>query len=147
MTSLPRSSLILAFLALPLVAQPGPGRGLGAARIGQALDLTEAQRTSLRAIRDKHRSDLILRRDAVKHARIDLRTALRDASTPEVRLRALYDKAAAARFDAILAQRSLRLEVRAVLTPDQRAKAAELRDRAWGRMRLQHRRPDAWTAG
>ena len=64
----------------------------------------------------------------VKHARIDLRTALQDTATPEAKLRALYDKAAASRFDLILAQRSIRAEVEAVLSPEQRGKATELRE-------------------
>ena len=122
------STLILAFLALPLTAQPGPDRASRPERIAQALQLTEVQKASIQGIRTKHQPDLILRRDAVKHARIDLRTALQDAATPESRLRALYDKAAATRFDMILAQRSVRLEVQAVLSPEQRAKAAELRE-------------------
>ena len=128
MNSMLRSTLILALLALPLAAQPGPDRGSRPERIARALQLTEVQKTSIQGIRAKHHPDLVLRRDAVQHARIDLRTALQDAATPEPRLRALYDKAAAARFDLILARRSIRLEVGAVLSPEQRAKAAELRE-------------------
>ena len=120
------STLLLALLALPAAAQTGPDRGSRPDRIARALQLTEAQKASIQGIRAKHHSDLILRRDAVKHARIDLRTALQDTATPEARLRALYDKAAAARFDLILAQRSVRLEVQAVLSPEQRARATEL---------------------
>ena len=122
------TTLILALLALPLAAQPGPDGSHRAERIGRHLELTEAQKASILAIRDKHRSDLVLRRDAVKHAQIDLRSALQDPGTPEPQLRALYDKASAARFDMILAQRSVRMEIRAILTPEQRAKAAEMRD-------------------
>ena len=125
-----RSTLIMALMALPLAAQPGPDSSHHAERIGQRLQLTEAQKANILAIRDKHRSDLVQRRDAVKHARIDLQSALQDPGTPEPRLRALYDKASAARFDMILARRSVRLEVQAVLTPEQRAKAAEMRDHA-----------------
>ena len=125
-----RSTLILALMALPLAAQPGPDHHPRAERIGRDLQLTEAQKASILAIRDKHRSDLVQRRDAVQHARIDLRSALQDPATPEPRLRSLYDKAAAARFDMILARRSVRMEVQAVLTPEQRAKAAEMRDHA-----------------
>ena len=130
MKSLFRSTLILALMALPLAAQPGPDHSHRAERIGRRLQLTEAQKASILAIRDKHRPDLVQRRDAVQHARIDLQSALQDPSTPEPRLRALYDKASAARFDMILARRSLRMEVQAILTPEQRAKAAEMRDRA-----------------
>ena len=128
MKSMLWSTLILALLALPLAAQPGPDRGSRPERIARALQLTEVQKASIQGIRAKHRPDLVLRRDAVQHARIDLRTALQDSATSESRLRALYDKAAAARFDLILAQRSVRLEVQAVLSPEQRAKATELRE-------------------
>ncbi len=136
MKALLGSTLLLILLTLPLAAQPGPDRGFRPdsrpdprpERIAQALQLTEVQKASIQGIRAKHHPGLILRRDAVQHARIDLRTALQDAATPEPRLRALYDKAAAARFDLILAQRSLRLEVQAVLSPEQRAKATELRE-------------------
>jgi Spy/CpxP family protein refolding chaperone len=122
------STFLLALLALPLSAQPGPDRGSRPERIARALQLTDVQKASIQDIRAKHRPDLILRRDAVQHARIDLRTALQDTATPEPKLRALYDKAAAARFDLLLAQRSLRLEVQSVLSPEQRAKASELRE-------------------
>jgi Spy/CpxP family protein refolding chaperone len=128
MKSLLWSAIILAMLALPLAAQPGPDRASRPERIARALQLTDAQKAGIQGIRAKHRPDLILRRDAVQHARINLRTALQDAATPEPRLRALYDKAATARFDLILAQRSVRLEIQAVLSPEQRAKAAEMRE-------------------
>jgi Spy/CpxP family protein refolding chaperone len=148
MTSLLRSTLVLALLTLPLAAQTGPAHGPRAGQISRVLNLTEAQKASIRNLRDKHRADLVLRRDAVDHARIDLRTALRDPATPETRLRALYDKAAAARFESILAERSLRLEVRALLTPEQRAQADEMRSHAGGRMhgRRGHRPMSPWLA-
>ena len=141
MKSLLRSTLVLALLALPLAAQPGPDGGHRAERISRALNLTEAQKTSIQGIREKHRPDLILRRDAVLHAQIDLRTALQDPTTPEARLRAAYDKATAARFDMILARRSVRLEVQSVLTPEQRAKSAAMRAHAQARMRERVRHP------
>ena len=133
MTSPFRSTLFLVLLALPMAAQPGPDGGRRADRISHALNLTESQKTSIRGIREKHRQDLTLRRDALKHAQIDLRTALQNLATPEAQLRALYDKASAARFDLIQARRSVRVEVQAVLTPEQRAKAADLHDRAQAR--------------
>jgi Spy/CpxP family protein refolding chaperone len=149
MKSMLRSALMLALVMIPLAAQPRPGWGCRAERMGRVLNLTDAQKASIRTIRDKYRTDLVLRRDAVKHARIDLRTALQDPTTPEARLRALYDKAANARFDAILAQRALRLEVRAVLTPEQQARANELHTRFRGRMheRMGHRPLAPWMAG
>jgi len=149
MQTLPCAALLLAFLALPLAAHPGPGRGPRLHGISQALQLTEAQKASIQTIREKHRPALATRRDAVKHARIDLRAALKDPAVPDAQLRALYDRAASARFELILAQRSLRREVRAQLTPEQQARAAELRGLARARMAegMRHRRRSADWAG
>jgi Spy/CpxP family protein refolding chaperone len=143
------SALILALMALPLSAQAGPGQSPRAERISQALHLTDTQQASIQSIRAKHRPDLALRRDAAHRAQTALQAALRDAATPEVQLRALYDKAAGARFEMMLARRSVRQEVQAVLTPEQRATAAELRDRAQARMRerMHHLRMAAGMAG
>ena len=139
MKSMLWSTLIVALAALPLAAQSAPDRGHRSERISQALSLTETQKTSIQALREKHRPDLVLRRDAVKHARIDLHSALQDPATSDTLLRTLYDKASSARFDLILARRSVRREVQALLTPEQRAKAAELRGMA--RARMLERRP------
>lgn len=149
MKTLPSAALLLALLALPLAAQSGPGRGPRLERISQALQLTEAQKASILTIREKHRPALITRRDAVKHARIDLRTALKDPAIPDAQLRTLYDRASSARFELILAQRSLRREVQAQLTPDQQSRAAELRGVARARMTegVRHRRRSAALAG
>jgi Spy/CpxP family protein refolding chaperone len=140
MKSLLKSTLILALLACPLAAQPGKVSNYRMERISQALNLTETQKASIQAIREQHRPDLLLRRDALKQARMALRTSLQDAATPEAQLRALYDKASAARFDMLLTQRSVRLEVQALLTPEQRIKAAELRGRAQERRHERMRR-------
>ncbi|MCE1205257.1 MAG: Spy/CpxP family protein refolding chaperone [Holophagaceae bacterium] len=123
------SALALTLTALPLAAQPGAGRP---GRIAQALNLSDAQRTKIRTIREKHRPELRIRRDAARQAQAALRTALREAATPDAQLRALHDKASAARFEWMLARRTARTEVRAVLTPEQRERAAELRGMARG---------------
>ena len=134
MKSLLWPTLILALTALPLAAQvQRPGHRTE--RVSRALALTPAQETSIRSIREKHQSNLLQRRNATLQAQSALRAALREAATPEAQLRSLYDKAAAARFEMMLARRAVRQEVQAVLTPDQRVKAAELRDRAQARMR------------
>jgi Spy/CpxP family protein refolding chaperone len=144
MTTLLKTTLIAALALLPLAAQPAPGRGPQAEGRQQALQLTEAQRTSIRAIREKRRPDLTARRDAMLHARIDLRSALRDPATPETRLRVLYDKASAARFELLLTQRALRQEVRAVLTPEQQARAAEMRHEGRAGMRRRQPQGEDW---
>ncbi len=143
------STFILALAALPLAAQPLSGRGPHAEKVARALNLTEAQKASIQTIREKYRPDLVLRRDAIQQAQATLRAALQDATTPEAQLRALHDKAAATRFELMLARRSVRQEVQAVLTPDQRVKAAELRGMAQAKRqgRMRHLRMAAGLAG
>lgn len=133
-------TLVLVLAALPLAAQPG--RGLAPGQIARTLDLSEAQRSSLRSIREKHRPELQMKRDAARRARADLRAALGDLSVPEVRLRALHDQVAAAQFELRLARRSVRSEVQAVLTPEQRERAAALQALARERRRERLRHAD-----
>ncbi|GLH74211.1 hypothetical protein GETHLI_27130 [Geothrix limicola] len=135
MKSLLRSTLILALAALPLAAQGYPEGRHRAQRIARVLNLTDVQKNSIKTIHEKHRPDMLVRRDAVRQAQTALRAAMQDASTSEAQLRTLHDKASSARFDMMLARRAVRQEVLAVLTPEQRAKAAELRTRTQERMR------------
>ncbi len=121
------TTLALALAALPLAAQEPQPRHRQVHRMDQALNLTDPQKTRIKAIREKHQSDLLQRRQVAREAQTALKAALQDATTPEANLRSLADKASAARFDLILARRSVRQEVQAVYTPEQRAKAAELR--------------------
>ena len=139
------STLILALTALSLAAQPPFHQGPRLEKLARALDLTEAQKASIQAIREKHRPDLTLHLDTAHQAHAALRAALQDAATPEARLRALHDTASAAQFELMLARRSVQQEVQAMLTPEQRLKAAELRSAAQARMRerMRHLRP-AW---
>ncbi len=143
------SAFILALATLPMAAQPRLGRDLRTERIARALNLTDAQRVSIQGIREKHRPDLVLRRDAVRQAQAALRTALRDPATPEPQLRTLHDRASAAQFEVILARRSVRQDVQAVLTPEQRTKAVEMRGVAQGkaRERMRHSRMATGLAG
>jgi Spy/CpxP family protein refolding chaperone len=130
------TALTLTLAALPLGAQAGPRReGPRAEPTAQALQLTDAQKASIQALRRKHQPDLLRCRDVVQQAQRALRTALQDAAIPEAQLRPLFDKAAGARFDLLLARRALQRETRALLTPEQRLKAAELRGFAQGQLR------------
>ena len=134
MKNLFRSFAILTLAALPMLAQPGPGPQEGR-RLARALNLTETQRTSIQAIREKHRPDLLAHREAMRQTQAALRAALQDPATPEAQLRSLHDKASSARFDLLLAARAVRQEVQTVLTPDQRARAAKWRATAQVRRR------------
>lgn len=138
MTSLFRTFAVLTLTVLPVLAQPVPRRGEG--RIGRALALTDAQKASIQAIREKHRPDLAAQREAAREAQTAFRAAIQDPATPESQLRLLHDKAASARFGMLMAGRAMRQDIQAVLTPEQRAKAAQLREetRFRRRERLRH---------
>ena len=129
------TTLLLCLAILPLAAQPEDARDGRSGRIAQALNLSDAQRTSIRSIRETHRAELLLKRDAVKQAQASLRAALREAATPEAQLRALHDKASAAQIEMLLTRRVVRQQVQAVLTPEQREKVAEMRGTARERRR------------
>ncbi len=138
MSPLIRTFAVLLVALLPLSAQPAagaPGRHLA-----RALNLTEAQQASIKAIRDRHQPDLASRREAMRQAQAAFRAAFQDPATPEAQLRALHEKAAALRFEMQLTHRSIQQEVQAVLTPDQRIKAAELRGAAQARRQERLRR-------
>ena len=113
--------------------QEGWGHGRQAERLGRFLKLTDAQKASIKAIRDRHKAELTQDRTTEQSARVALRTAMKDGAATPAQLRPLFDKAAAARFDLLMAQRATHQEVLAVLSPEQREKAAELRGRMEGR--------------
>jgi Spy/CpxP family protein refolding chaperone len=154
MNTLIRSTAALALAILPALAQPAPvpvpppqsapeapapaPRGPG--HLARSLGLTDAQKTSIQAIRERHRADLTARREGLQQARAAFHAALRDPATPEAQLRALYDRTSAAGFEMLMASRALRQEVQAVLTPEQRAKAAEMRGFARARHHMRMRR-------
>jgi len=127
MKSLFLSAMILVLTALPLSAQQGPTRGARAEHIAGFLKLSEAQQASIRALRGKSRPAMVLQMETLKQTRMALRGALADATTTDAQLRSLHDKASAAQFDLMLSRRAVRGEVQALLTPEQRTKAAELR--------------------
>ena len=131
---------MLCLAALPLLAQPapggGPGRGPGAAprqeRNARMLGLTEPQRTAIQALNQKQRPALMAHMEAAQLAHQALAAALRDPQAKEATIRPLYEKASATRYEAMMAKRTLQLEVGALMTPEQRMKAARFRRMAAG---------------
>ena len=119
------SLLALALVALgaPLAAQGrGPGFGPGAKGPGlRHLNLTAAQQTQVKAIRDQHQAALQAKVEAAQAARKALHDAMANATTDAATLKALHDKASAAQFDVMLEHRAVRAEILPLLTPDQQA--------------------------
>jgi Spy/CpxP family protein refolding chaperone len=108
----------------------GPGAGPGFHRGGmegfRGLNLSEAQKTQLKALHERHQKTLEAKRDAALAAGKALHEALAKTSTDVATLRSLNDKAAAARLDLLLEHRALRQEVLPLLTAEQKAKFEQM---------------------
>lgn len=119
-------ALILTFLTfLPLAAQaPREARNHRQGRLAEALNLTADQQAKLKALRASHQAAQAPQRSAVQEARAALAKALQDPATPEATLRTLHTRASEAQFQVLLARRAQRAEMRAILTPEQRERAA-----------------------
>ncbi|MES2854273.1 MAG: Spy/CpxP family protein refolding chaperone [Bdellovibrionota bacterium] len=124
------ASLMIAVVALPFAAEARGGRGehggKGFMKAMEELDLTADQKKKLKEMRAGNKDAMSAKRDAMKAAHEDLKTALQGtASDEDVKkkfetMRAASEDFMRARFDKVLA-------VRAILTPEQRAKFKGLR--------------------
>lgn len=104
------------------MGHPGPGFPF------KALGLSPDQEKAVHAAMDKGRAGEKALHKAAAAKEEALRAALEDPATPEAQLRALNAAASDARFQALLGHRALLLEINAILTPDQQAKAKRIRD-------------------
>ncbi len=114
----------------PPMAGPGMGEPMrrpdGPPMLG-FLGLTEPQKQAVKAIMDKRRpARSALHRDLEAKA-MALMDAREDPALAEARLRALQAAESEARLRLLLDERAEFMEVRAVLTADQQAKAERLR--------------------
>jgi Spy/CpxP family protein refolding chaperone len=139
-------TLLALALALPVMAQtptapappaaPQEGRFFDRMqRMADKLQLTEAQRASCKAIIMKHRDSLKAKGKAAREARRAFFEAKqKPETTPDV-LRSLNRTMADTRIEATIEGRTMRQELRAELTPDQREKAAFMMGRQAGMRR------------
>ncbi len=136
-------ALLLAVAALPLAAQGfrqgrgrgmGPGAGPGFGPAFACLNLTDAQKASLKALHEKYRPTLEADRTAAFDAQKALRAAAANPATSDADLKALFDKASAARFAMMQQHRALFQESQALLTPEQKAQFEKLRAERQQRM-------------
>ena len=98
----------------------------------KALGLTAAQDQAVKAILDKHRPAESTLRQAARDKDEALRAAMDDPAATEAQLRALHAALSEARLQELLDHRSLALEINALLTPDQLAKAKAMREHPRG---------------
>ncbi len=118
-------------------ARPMPGpRG---ERMAEKLHLTDDQKAKLQAIRQRQRQDMQSRLPELKARHQALREAMKDPAASQSELRRRFDAVNDARFQAMMARRAARQEMQAVLTPEQRAQAEQLRERFHARVRARMR--------
>lgn len=134
-----RHTILAVLLASGLFGQAPEGRPAPEPRPRAhhpRLGLEQGQKDKLKAIREQHRTAIRAKREAAREARRTLTQAMRDPATAQAELKRLFDQAAERRFDLLLEMRSLRAEVRDVLTPEQRERAAEWHGRMMERRRM-----------
>lgn len=106
-------------------------------RFDRALHLTDAQKVTVKEIRDKHRSALEARRAAAETAHKAFSEAMKNPEAKPEDLKTLHRAQADASLDLLLEHRAQRAEIHAILTPEQREKATRLMGRMKG-MRMRH---------
>jgi len=95
----------------------------------KSLDLTEAQRQSIRTILEGRRAATMAKRGTLGTREMALMEAMTEPATTEARLRELHEAASEARLVMLLDERGVLLELQAVLTSAQQAKAKEQRQK------------------
>jgi Spy/CpxP family protein refolding chaperone len=122
----------------------GMGGGMGIERLlarADDLGLTDAQQQKLRQIRKQTPAALMPKRQAVEEARLDFQDLMSQEKTSTADLERAHGKLLDARSKLQAAQFDLRMQVRDVLTPEQRTKIRQgLRDGARQRMRTRQPR-------
>ncbi len=124
------SAFLLAWAVLPIWGQSNAAPQARAEQVAQCLGLSKDQRAHIQELREQHRPEVRLKREAARKTAQALRVGLQDPALPESQVRVLYESASAARLDLMLACRSVRLAVQTILTPEQRAQALAWRQLA-----------------
>ena len=131
---------LIAVLSLTFAFPAEAGRGewkKNHEKMMSELNLTAEQQTKMKALKESSKAGLKDKKKAMRAAREDLGNALKGtASDADVRkkfeaLSKLQDEFAKARFEHVLA-------VRAILTPEQRAKFHEMKGKIEGRRGMHH---------
>lgn len=109
---------------------------------GDELKLTDGQRDKLRQIRRSTPAALMPKQQAVAEAQMDLHDAMEKDKSDGAELRRAHDKVLKARNDLAAARFDLRVQVREVLTAEQRQKLRDgVRKQGRAGMRERMKRP------
>ena len=128
-------------LAASLMAQappPGPpqefphhlaGRaGMRAGFMAKQLNLSADQKAAMKAIGQKHKDEIKAKHQAQRDARKTFQALMADPNAKTADIQAAHQVLRQRSLDTALAGRSLRAEMRAVLTPEQQVQADKLRE-------------------
>jgi Spy/CpxP family protein refolding chaperone len=110
----------------------------GAAEL-RGLDLTEAQQSQIRSIREQYADGIRQAAERLRVAQTAQQDALAAAPLDEGLVRATVQEAVDARVDALILSTRMRADVRSILTPEQQAQLDAPRGERGGRMPLRGR--------
>ena len=113
----------------------GPGGPMGLGPGFRELDLSDDQRTQLRAIADSRRDEFRAAGDKVRAARDGMRALIEADTINESAIRAKSAEIAAAEADVTILNAKVRQESLQVLTAEQQQKLKELRSARQGQMK------------
>ena len=119
------------------------GGGGGFSRVAEMLNLTPQQREAIRKIRYDSKREMIRARAELQLARLDLRQLTEKHRPNLAKVSAAIDKVGALELKLKKSRILMMLKMKALLTPEQAAKAAELRRQRrarWGGRRGWKRR-------
>jgi Spy/CpxP family protein refolding chaperone len=113
---------------------PRPGMAMLEKRFAAVVHLTDAQKASIKEIRAKHQPVIQQKVKASMDARKAFADAARKPETSKTDLKALHQTAADLAFEMRMERRAMKLEIRALLSPEQRELAAKFEGRVEGMM-------------
>ena len=132
-------ALALAMTPLVALAQSGPSGGQGAGpgmrgpggpggkgpKMAEELGLTEDQMKKMREIHSKNRKTIIDQKSAIQKAMIDLTDELQKDKTDKAAVEKTIDQVVKIKGEIERARLNALVETTAILTPEQKKKAAE----------------------
>ena len=98
--------------------QPGRGRALGARGLFRGIELTDAEKASMKTVREKYKDQFKALHDSFKPQREEIRAARQRGDTAAAR--AIWAKSADQREKARALETQMRGDLRAALTPAHR---------------------------
>ncbi len=135
---------------MPMQCHDGHGKGSMMerehhfSRMLASLGLDDKQTESIRAIRSKVKKDMVKKRAELEIARIDLRDLLAKDQVDMSAVETMVKKMSGLQTEIRIARIKSMQEIKAVLTPEQRKKLKEMRERGPERTpeRMGYARPD-----